>query len=973
MPIDAPEERLSKYELIRPLGSGGMGEVYLARDRVLQRQVAIKFVSSARLTDSGAERRLVREARAVAALDHPAICPVYDVLLSDGRTCIVMQYVEGESLAARLARGPLALSEAVELATEIAQALACAHAAGIVHRDLKPQNIVLATGGRPKLLDFGIAQMEVPPDVVASIQTHTATEPIHTDSVVGTPAYMSPEQVLRKPLDGRSDLFSLGAVLFECLTAQPAFLAATDVETWARVVYLTPPAPSSINHAVTSQVDAIVAKLLAKNPEERFASASDAAAALRALGVAPKASRLSRRQLMVAVLSVVGAAALTGVIAWRVTRPRSLPVPPPDAARWYRIGTEDLRDGTYSSAERALNEALRLFPDYPQALARLAEAQNELDEGRAASATVVRIAGIVPDLSRVAGVDGFRLEAVRALVLLDRSKTIAAYQKIADLTPSDPGAWLDLSRAEYAADRRAEALAAAGKALQVDPQYAAGHLRRAIVLSELRQRDAALKEFDEADRLYQAASNVEGRTEALYSRAQFLYGNGDVKQARSALVGASALVQQSGNPLQRVRLALLNANINFAAGDVEGAKRLANEAINQARTNQLDAAAADGLIDLATMLIYSNDAAGAKAQLQNSIDLAGRLEATRVKARATLQLAAVLENWDQPRDAIALAQGQLDFLRRAQYRSMELKALTILARSREQLGEYAEAQQLARDMYSTAESIQDESQIANALDSLGGTATALGSLPEALGFERRLKDIHEKQQQTTLLAYDLATIAELLIRLGRFEEANEPLNQIREGIAAHIEGFALRERRATVVRALGESIQGHFDDAVRDTDTVVNASRDKNITDNTSRLAAVLRAYARARLHRPLDDADRTLAENNKGALSFLSELRYWRGCARLAQGQPQAALDEATVALAALDKLDKNASAELEWRLAALGSAAARQVHDSRADALTTRAAAALARVRRDWQNDVVDYDKRPDLVAMRKAAGLS
>jgi serine/threonine protein kinase len=131
MAIDTSDERLSKYDLIRPLGAGGMGEVYLARDRVLQRQVAIKFVSSARLEEPDAEHRLVREARAAAALDHPAICPVYDVVGSDGRTCIVMQYVDGETLAARLARGPLEPSEAVALATRIAEALAAAHAAGI--------------------------------------------------------------------------------------------------------------------------------------------------------------------------------------------------------------------------------------------------------------------------------------------------------------------------------------------------------------------------------------------------------------------------------------------------------------------------------------------------------------------------------------------------------------------------------------------------------------------------------------------------------------------------------------------------------------------------------------------------------------------------------------------------------------------------------------------------------------------------
>src|SRR5215471_8976757 len=301
MAIDASEERLSKYELIRPLGSGGMGEVYLAHDRVLERQVAIKFVSPARLRDPDAERRLVREARAAAALDHPAICPVYDVRVSEGRTCIVMQYVDGETLATRLTRGPLESREVASLAMQISEALEAAHAAGIVHRDLKPQNIMLTADGRPKLLDFGIAQIRLPAEVLASVVTHTAAEMATlSGAVVGTPAYMSPEQVLRKPLDGRSDLFSLGAVLYECLTGQPAFLAATDVETWARVVYVAPPPPSSLTRAVTPEIDAVVAKLLAKDPDQRYGSAADAAQALRALVPGYGDQRLSKRQWLLA-------------------------------------------------------------------------------------------------------------------------------------------------------------------------------------------------------------------------------------------------------------------------------------------------------------------------------------------------------------------------------------------------------------------------------------------------------------------------------------------------------------------------------------------------------------------------------------------------------------------------------------------------------------------------------------------------
>ena len=334
MQIDAPEGRLSKYELIRLLGAGGMGEVYLARDTVLQRDVAIKFVSPGRVGDAAAESRLLHEARAAAALDHPCICPIYDVQTdTTGRTCIVMQHVEGETLAARLARGPMPMAAALDLAAAIADALTAADAQGIVHRDLKPQNIIITPGGGPKLLDFGIAQTHRLPDAIASAATHTNTGGGQATGVmVGTPAYMSPEQVIKKPLDGRSDLFSLGAVLYECLTGQPAFLAGSSVETWARVVYLSPPPPSSYDPRIPPHVDALVARLLAKEPADRFASAQDAAVALRARGLEPAPdvpvaipARRSRAAAVLAIVLVLCTAAGMAVVGWPRMRAATVP------------------------------------------------------------------------------------------------------------------------------------------------------------------------------------------------------------------------------------------------------------------------------------------------------------------------------------------------------------------------------------------------------------------------------------------------------------------------------------------------------------------------------------------------------------------------------------------------------------------------------------------------------------------------
>jgi tetratricopeptide (TPR) repeat protein len=853
----------------------------------------------------------------------------------------------------------------VTLALRIAGALAAAHAAGIVHRDLKPQNIVLMPDGRPKLLDFGIAQAQLPPDVVANIETHTSTETVRSGALVGTPAYMSPEQVLRKTIDGRSDLFALGAVLYECLSGQPAFLTATDVETWGRVVYVTPAPPSSINRAVKPPLDAVVAKLLAKDPADRYASADAAAVALRALGLAKVDRKLSRRQLVLIAAAVIGAVALTGFTAWRLTRPRSLPPAPPEAARWYEKGTEFLRDGAYYSAERALKQALTLFEDYPQALARLAEAQTALDEEGDATASVVRISQIVPDTSRITGVDGFRLAAVRALVLRDLSRAIPEYDRITRLTPGDRGAWLDLARAYYEAYRRPDALAAADRALQIDSQYAAAHLRRALILADLRRGGDATREFEEAERLYRAASNSEGQAEALYEHARFLNGRGAVKEARPLADQAQMFAERSDNRLQHIRIALLTSKITFVMGDFDGAKRMATEAIAEARRNQLEVVAVEGQIEYATVLMYSGQNDEAATQLKEAIDLSGRLEAKSVKTRASLQLGSVFANNGQPRDAIAMANGVLDFVRRTQYKYMELSALDILARAREQLGEYVEAQRLAHDMLATAESLNDDAQKANALENLAGTAAALGSLPEALAFRARLEGFHDKQD--AILSYDFANRAELLIRLGRIDETNDPLDRIDAGVIARNSGFMGMARRATMLRAMAATERQDFVGAERFSGRVVSESVLSHKQDISSAFAAALLANAAARLGHP-----NVMLEF--GALNSrpdrLRELNYWRAVALLARRDYAGAQ---RLVDGALTDIKRTPSTEYEWRMAAIGSQAARKIGDlASAQTMRERARAALQRLRDAWKTDAVPYEHRADLMDRKREAGI-
>jgi serine/threonine-protein kinase len=267
---------------VRLLGRGGLGEVYLAHDGTLDRDVAIKFVAPEKLADADARRRLLREARAAAALDHPGICTVYETgQTGDGRSYIVMQYVEGETLASALGRGPLSVRDTLVLCVEMAEALGAAHRRGVVHRDLKPSNVMVTPSGHAKLVDFGIAKIVQTAAQRGDAPTTTVTTTAH--SFVGSPGYMSPEQIQQRPLDGRSDLFSLGLVLFECLTGRRAFTGRTSLETLSNILHVHPPASSSLRPELTEGHDELCRRLLAKEPADRFQSADEVVGAIRLL------------------------------------------------------------------------------------------------------------------------------------------------------------------------------------------------------------------------------------------------------------------------------------------------------------------------------------------------------------------------------------------------------------------------------------------------------------------------------------------------------------------------------------------------------------------------------------------------------------------------------------------------------------------------------------------------------------------
>ena len=325
-------QRLAHYVINEHLGSGGMGDVYRARDTKLDRSVALKFLRDDLAADSGRIARFQREAKALAALNHPHIAAIHGQEDADGRTFLVMEFVPGETLEQRIDGRPLPLAEALGVARQISEALETAHENGIIHRDLKPANVKITPDGRVKVLDFGLAKMSAghsdPSDADGVHHAPTVTmQSTRTGTIVGTPAYMSPEQANGLPVDGRTDIFAFGCLLFEMLTGQRAFAGKSAAEVVSRVLQRDPDwtlLPSN----VPPSIDRLLRLCLEKDPRRRRQSAGDVRVDLEHAPsepvALPRASRW-RSAHIVAVATIL--IALTALGTWAALRDRRTPGP----------------------------------------------------------------------------------------------------------------------------------------------------------------------------------------------------------------------------------------------------------------------------------------------------------------------------------------------------------------------------------------------------------------------------------------------------------------------------------------------------------------------------------------------------------------------------------------------------------------------------------------------------------------------
>ena len=709
---------VTHYRIVSKLGEGGMGVVYEAEDLTLGRRVALKFCSSGR-DDEKLRANLLKEARAASSLSHPNIAHVYEfVENTGGDPFIAMELVSGASLRRILSERQVSVEETLKVATGVASALAEAHRHGVIHRDIKPGNIQITSAGDVKVLDFGIARTPAPR---AAGERTVAAATMTLEGFSGTPLYMSPEQASGEMLDARSDLFSLGVVLYECLAGKSPFAADSLTSTLARLLTWEPPQPSRLNPRSPVHLDRVVLKLLAKDRRERYASADELLADLRAPGRRP-----SRRRVVAALAGgVVCAGGGVSVWVWNAKRHRD---PAAAAIPWYREGIAALHNGSYQRASKALARAVEIDPSYAMAHAYLAEAWYELDYLERAKDELLKAMAARGSLPAA---EGLHLDAIQQTVMGEFKAAAEKYREVSALVAPDEraGALLDLGRAQEHTQDTKKALATYSEAIRLDAQNAAAWLRLGALQARTGAPQDSGRSLDRAESLFQAASNVEGVTECLYVRARFA---GTPAEARELIGKALSAARVTDNDQQQIKLLLLSSNAHLGAGQTAEALDDANSAIAIARAAGIENLASRGLIDLGNALFVKGRTAEAMRTIQEALDIARRNREKRSEARALVNLGSIRIQTGDTAQGWQDVQAALAYYRQGSFRTEAAIALILLGRAARDKDDYDGARRAFEETLATMKPAGPSLPLALAQEGLASLEVLQDRWPQAL-------------------------------------------------------------------------------------------------------------------------------------------------------------------------------------------------------------------------------------------------
>lgn len=976
-------QTVSHYRIVEKLGEGGMGAVYLAEDLHLARRVAIKFLTS---TDHHYRARFIREARAVSALNHPNIAMVHDYgETGTGQPFIVMEFVKGKSLSQLLEEG-LTLKRSVEIVSAIAMALGEAHDQGIVHRDIKPSNVLISERGHIKVVDFGLVKhLFDPPTSGVDLDAETIySTQTRSDVIVGTPLYLSPEQATGKSIDGRSDLFALGALLYECLTGQSAFAGGSVLEIGAQIIHVTPPPPSKLNPQVPPVLDRITMKMLQKTPDDRYQTAAalldDLKAAEPSLSgnglpvsskqgqttegfkratsaVATLTMQLRRQRFSLASIIpafvILGAAAFAIYYFW----PRTYHQPPPVALNWHRIGTEHLRNGAYHQASKVFQEAIKVDGNFVLARAGLARSWTELDYAERAKDELLEVTKLERQGLAISPEDTLYLNAVTAMARRNFAEAITHYTKLAEQSPNEGYVYVDLGYAYENFGDTDKALENYLKALPLNNgQYATAYLRAGIVYLRRQNWAKAAEMLEKAEHLYRLGGTAEGLNELLRYRGIFYRERNRFTEARLQFEEGLTSARGAGIESQQIAALIQLSYLASLQGKAEEAETYAKQAITFAEQNRLENLAASAFLELGNSYSTKRDYVNAERNFKQAYNLAQASKGRVNEMNALSNLGGLYIATLRVDDGLPMVQQALEFFRAENYPRNSSTCLTHLGRGYRRKGEYALALQALNEKLTLAQQVDNQRVIADSYGEIGAVLMDQENLPEALKRYEEAGKIYEQLGQATRNAYTKINRVHILWRLGNYAQVEALSSELATTPAL----------AATLKMAMGQTrlSQRTFPEAIKLSNEGITLAGETDPEVTIQSLFTL--GLAKANSGDPKGGFELCKEAEKKAAgmgdFTLLSRALLAEAEAALLSGDAQTAL---RLALDAQARFARGSQFESEWRAWFIASQASQKLgNQAQSEEQLKNARSARSNLERQWGPDAFkQYSSRPDI----------
>jgi tetratricopeptide (TPR) repeat protein len=662
--------------------------------------------------------------------------------------------------------------------------------------------VLVSERGHVKVVDFGLVkhffETSSSTDVDLDAQTIYSTQ-TRSDVIVGTPLYLSPEQATGKSVDGRSDIFALGALLYECLTGQSAFSGGSVLEIGAQIIHVTPEPPSKINPAVPVTLDRITMKALQKKVEARYQSAgemlNDLKAAVTTLGangvpvstkaggptegfkratsaVATLTMQLRRQRFSLA--SVIPAFIAAGLAIWAIYYfwPRNYYQPSPAALTWYEKGVESLRNGAYHQASKALTQAIETDPKFVLARASLAQAWTELDYVDRGKDELLAIQTLTRGGLTISPKDSLYLDAITAMARRQFGDAVKAYSAIAELSPNESHVYVDLGYAYENDGNPDKALENYQKAIPLNNgQYATAYLRAGIVYFRKGDPDKALDMFDKAEHLYRVGSNTEGVNEVMRQRGILLRDKGRYPEAQALFEQCLESARGSGLEAQQISALSELSYLASMQGFSDEAEKYAQQAVAFAQQKQLENLAAGGLIELGNSYLSKRDYSTAERYFGQARDLA-RVNKGRVREMSAVSnLGGIYIATLRVDEGLKLVQESLNFFRQGNYPRNVTYCLTQLARGNRRKGDHAAALQAAKEKLELAKQGDSPRAIADCHGEMGSIYLDQDNLPMALAEYNEAFEIYKTVPNQLRIIYNKLNRGNVYGRMGNYYEA----------------------------------------------------------------------------------------------------------------------------------------------------------------------------------------------------------